>query len=108
MVNFLLGYASCAACLFLYWAARRLFERIVQKRLDARDAVREVKNELRREAYLTNPQIPLKSKARSLVRGVINKEKQFRVQYGFSVAGLITSLEGQFEPSMSFENFGEG
>lgn len=72
----------------------------------AEQTKRDAKNIVSRARYADNPQVPLRSKARSLVRGALNKEKEFRSEYGYSIANLIISLENRFDPSMTFDNFG--
>lgn len=104
MITFCSGLAAGVASgilicygLFLYKAHVLRIEREKKNR----------RNEQSRLRYLENPQIPLRAKARSLVRGVVVREGEFRSQYGYSIAALIESLESKFDPSMSFENFGD-
>lgn len=65
------------------------------------------KREQTRLKNLANPQIPLRSKARSVVRSAVHKERDFRRDYGYSISLLVSTLERQFEDGMTFDNYGK-
>lgn len=65
------------------------------------------KREQTRLKNLANPQIPLRSKARSVVRSAVHKERDFRRDYGYSIGYLVSTLENQFADGMTFENYGK-
>lgn len=84
--------------------ARRIAEE--QAKLAEERAKLDRKNQQKRERYAENPQVPLRSKARTLVRSVIYLEQKFRSECGYKPSELICLLECQFDPSMTFENYG--
>ncbi len=103
MQDIILGFVAGVAFTIVIqaWVAAYA-ERIRKEQRAAQDR----KNELARLRYVSNPQVPLRSQARSVVRGVLNKEKVFRQDYGYSISQLIAELERQFDESMTFQNYG--
>lgn len=103
MLNFLFGFIAGGLFYGVVLYALAAFAARIRK---AERTKLDKRNEQSRSRYADNPQVPLRSKARSLVRGALNKEKEFRSEYGYSIANLIISLENRFDPSMTFDNFG--
>lgn len=88
------------------WHADRV-RRLEWAKIAAEQAKRDLKNEASRKRYADNPQVPLRSKARTVVRNAIYVEQKFRKEYGYKIGELIGSLECRFDPSMTFDNFGD-
>lgn len=103
MLNLFVGIALGVVCTL---AAVKILSIYADKIRKAERAKSDKRNQLSRLRYAENPQVPLRSKARSLVRGALNKEKEFRSEYGYSIASLIYALETKFDPSMNFGNYG--
>lgn len=75
-------------------------------KLRDREAAREQKNEADRRRYAENPQVPLRDKARKIIRSVISKEADLNSEYGVSLADIIIGIRNQFDPAMNFCNYG--
>lgn len=104
MLNLAIGFAAGLAFGVLVCYGLIRYKAAV---LRAEREKKNAKNERSRLRYAGNPQIPLRAKARSIIRGVINKEKEFRTEYVFSMIDVINAIEKQFDPAMTFENYGE-
>lgn len=96
MLNFLFGFIAGIVFMPVVFIAYRAY----------RDWIKARKREQTRLKNLANPQIPLRSKARAIVRSAVHKERDFRRDYGYSIGLLINVLEKQFADGMTFENYG--
>lgn len=104
MLNLFVGITigivcTLAAVKFLSFYANRIRQ--------AERAKTDRRNELAKLRYAANQQVPLRSKARSIVRSAILLEKKFRYELGYEIRHLIEELESGFDSSMSFDNYGE-
>lgn len=102
-IFFAIGFAAGVITTLIVVKLLMLYADSIRK---AARAEQERKNELARLRYSANPQVPLRSQARSIVRSVIVKEKEIR-KFGYSLVDLIITLEKRFDSSMSFLNYGE-
>jgi hypothetical protein len=102
MATFILGFVAGVFFAFTVCIAAYGYAEYIRR---AERAKADKRNELARARYAKNPQVPLRSQARSIVRSVIVKEKEIR-KFGYSLVDLITVLEGHFDSSMDFLNYG--
>lgn len=104
MLNFFIGFTTGVVVTSIFAAFLAVFAAYIRRK--ARQE-QERKNELARLRYASNPQLPLRSQARYIVRSAINLEKKFRCECGYSVQQLIACLVTRFDAGMDFNNYGE-
>lgn len=110
MLNFLFGiFVGVIGLAVSQYGVRRYTEYVrkqEQAKFAAEQAARNARSEQARRRYAENPQVPLRSRARSVVRSAIYLEQKFRSECGYTISELIGMLECKFDPSMTFDNYG--
>lgn len=110
MLNFFFGiFIGVVGLAVAQYATRKYAEYIrrqEQSKFAAEQAARNARSEQARRRYAENPQVPLRSRARSIVRSAIYLEQKFRSECGYKISELIGMLECKFDTSMTLDNYG--
>lgn len=99
----------CSACVVLGYVIGKfsLWRVSVEKWLRGRLNRMNRKVREKRRGEDENPQIQLRSKLRRQQRTEIKRYLEFREQYGYAVADLVSWIESNFDEGMSWDNYGD-